>query len=219
MSREIVEAAVDRGVAVRAPVAGVFYIAAVDPSGGSSDSMTLAIAHVEGGRYALDLVAERLSPFSPDSVVSEFAATLKQYRVFRVVGDRYAGEWPREAFARYGITYVPADLSKNDGYLAFLPLLNSGRVALIDNARLISQFCGLERRTARGGRDLVDHPRGAHDDVANSAALALVEAASGGAPGVCELVSIMKKRAAGGVMRRPGISEPLSFFRVRGRGG
>ena len=37
-----------------------------------------------------------------------------------------------------------------------------------------AQLVGLERRTARGGRDSIDHgPRG-HDDVVNAAAGALV---------------------------------------------
>ena len=35
---------------------------------------------------------------------------------------------------------------------------------------------GLERRTARGGRDSVDRRHGAHDDVANCVAGALVAA-------------------------------------------
>jgi len=49
-------------------------------------------------------------------------------------------------------------------------LLNSGRLDLLDNARMISQFVALERRTSRGGRDTVDHAPGAHDDVANAVA-------------------------------------------------
>jgi hypothetical protein len=43
-------------------------------------------------------------------------------------------------------------------------------VDLPDDARLFSQIVGLERRTARGGRDSIDHAPGAHDDVANAAA-------------------------------------------------
>ncbi len=36
------------------------------------------------------------------------------------------------------------------------------------------QLVGLERTTRGGGKDKVDHARGAHDDVANAAAGALV---------------------------------------------
>jgi hypothetical protein len=41
---------------------------------------------------------------------------------------------------------------------------------LLDDARLIHQLCALERRTARGGRDSIDHPPGAHDDLVNAVA-------------------------------------------------
>jgi hypothetical protein len=55
-----------------------------------------------------------------------------------------------------------------------LPLLNSGKIALLDHPRLIAQLCGLERRTARSGKDSIDHAPGAHDDIANGVAGALV---------------------------------------------
>jgi hypothetical protein len=47
---------------------------------------------------------------------------------------------------------------------------------LLDHPRLVNQLIALERRTARGGRDSIDHaPGGAHDDVVNACAGALVE--------------------------------------------
>jgi hypothetical protein len=165
VSVETVEAAVTRGVVARPPLA-MSYRGFIDPSGGSSDSMTMAIAHREGDRFILDLVLERRPPFSPEAVVSEFAATLKGYRVSRVRGDRYAGEWPREAFRRRGVTYEPAEKTKSDIYLSLLPLLNSGRVELLDNQRLISQLFSLERRSARGGRDRIDHAPSSLSDLA-----------------------------------------------------
>jgi hypothetical protein len=36
-------------------------------------------------------------------------------------------------------------------------------------------LCALERRTARGGRDSIDHPKGGHDDLINAAAGVLVD--------------------------------------------
>jgi hypothetical protein len=51
--------------------------------------------------------------------------------------------------------------------------LNSSRVELLDNARLIAQLLGLERRTSSVGREIVDHPAGGHDDLVNAAAGAL----------------------------------------------
>jgi hypothetical protein len=160
------------------PVSGTTYLAFVDPSGGSSDSMTLAIAHRDKfGDAILDCIREVRPPFSPESVVDEFCTVLKQYRLTRVCGDRYAGEWAREPFRKRGIAYEPSEKPKSDIYRDMLPLLNSRKVQLLDDRRLISQLHGLERRTARGGRDSIDHGPGAHDDIANAVAGALVLAA------------------------------------------
>jgi hypothetical protein len=156
------------------PVAGTSYVGFVDPSGGSSDSMTLAIAHQQDGKAVLDAVRERRPPFSPDAVAQEFAELLKGYGLAEVQGDRYGGEWPRERFAVHGIGYKCADKPKSDIYRDLLPALNSGQVELLDLPRLAAQLCGLERHTARGGKDSIDHPPGAHDDVVNAAAGALV---------------------------------------------
>jgi hypothetical protein len=59
-------------------------------------------------------------------------------------------------------------------YREILPLLNGHRARLLDHPRLVTQLCSLERRTARGGRDSIDHPPMQHDDVANAAAGALL---------------------------------------------
>ena len=142
--------------------------------------MTMAIGHTEkDGRAVLDVVRDRHPPFSPAAAVAEFAALLREYRVTTVSGDRYAGEWPREQFRQHGITYAPANRPKSDLYRDVRALLNSGRVELLDHPRLAAQFLGLERRTARGGRDSIDHAPGAHDDLANSVAGVLVQLAGG----------------------------------------
>jgi hypothetical protein len=61
-------------------------------------------------------------------------------------------------------------MPKSGLYSAFLPLLNSGCVELPDNPRLVLQLSSLERKTARGGRDSIDHPSGGRDDIANAVA-------------------------------------------------
>jgi hypothetical protein len=48
--------------------------------------------------------------------------------------------------------------------------VNSQRIELLDNPRLISQLTSLERRTARSGKDSIDHPPGGHDDLINALA-------------------------------------------------
>src|SRR5207302_5607480 len=89
-------------------------------------------------------------------------------------GDRYAGEWPRERFREHGIVYEPAQKPKSDLYRDLLPAINSRKLDLLDDARLLTQLLALERRTARGGRDSIDHAPGAHDDLANAVAGAIV---------------------------------------------
>lgn len=170
LSREIVEGAVDANAQEHGRQPGVGYFGFVDPSGGSSDSMTLAIGHKGGDRAVIDLQREKRAPFSPGAVVAEFAGLLKAYGLSAVTGDRYAGEWPREQFRAHGIEYRLSDANKSELYLGLVPALNSGRVVLLDDETMVEQLVALERRTARGGRDTVDHPVGHHDDVANAIA-------------------------------------------------
>jgi hypothetical protein len=178
VSLDVLEACTADGVFELPPVSGTAYLAFCDPSGGSSDSMTLAIAHHDDGVAVLDCVREVRAPFQPEAVVADFCSTLAAYGVAKVTGDRYAGEWPREQFKKRNVAYVPSERVKSDIYRDCLPLLNSRKCQLLDIRRLISQLHGLERRTARGGKDSIDHGPGAHDDVANACAGAIVLASA-----------------------------------------
>lgn len=153
------------------------YFGFVDPSGGSRDSFTLAIAHSEGGRAVLDCVREIAPPFSPDNVTREFAAVLRAYGLSTVTGDRYALGWVVERFSRHGVKFTHSVLTKSDLYLALLPLVNAATCELLDLPVLHRQLVGLERRTARGGKDSIDHARNGRDDVANAVAGAVTLAA------------------------------------------
>ena len=111
VSREVIDAAVVTGRLELPPIPKAHYFGFVDPSGGSADSMTLAICHRDGERIIVDAVRERKPPFSPEDCVLEFAGLLKGYRISHVTGDRYAGEWPRERFQRSGIRYEVSEPS------------------------------------------------------------------------------------------------------------
>ena len=162
------------------PAANNFYRAFTDPSGGSDDSFALAISHKSENRIIIDAIREARPPFSPDAVVDDFAALLKSYRVSRVTGDRYAGEFPRELFRKHGISYDLAKQTKSELFRDLLPLLNSGRIVLPRNDRLQGQIAGLERRTSAVGRDTISHPDRGHDDVANAVAGAAALSKFGG---------------------------------------
>lgn len=144
--------------------------------------MTCAIAfRGEDGTSKLAAVREVKPPFSPDVTVEDFCALFRTYRVREVVGDRWGSGFVQEAFEKTrGITYKVSDRNKSDIYKELLPLLNSGKIELLDLPRLHAQLLGLERRTARGGKDSIDHSQGGHDDMINAAALALVLAAGVG---------------------------------------
>jgi hypothetical protein len=170
----IVDSAIDRGVIVRPPLPNLRYRSGCDPSGGARDSFTLAISHDEGDVAVLDCLIEIKPPFNPSEATAQMAAALKSYRLTRTVGDRYAAEWVVEAFKKCGIGYEHSERDRSAIYLDALPLFTSGRVRLLDNPRLASQFANLERRTSIGGRDRVDHGPGGHDDLCNASALALI---------------------------------------------
>ena len=169
VSYEVVQACVGDHVEM-GPVGNVEYCAFTDPSGGSSDAFTLSIGHRDGERIIIDAIRERQPPFSPEAVIDDFVALLKSYRIRRVAGDRYAGEFPREQFKKRGIEYRCSDKSKSDLYRDLLPMLNAGRIVLPKSDRLVNQLCGLERRVARSGKDSIDHSPSSHDDLANAVA-------------------------------------------------
>jgi hypothetical protein len=149
------------------------YVAFCDLSGGGKDDATLAIAHNQDGIGILDLLMDqgpRVSKtFSPEASVQQFAKVCQQYRCQTITGDRYAAQWPVRAFEKLGLTYQPAELNRSQIYSAFEPLLNSGRIALLDHPKLTQQLIGLVRMSEK-----IDHTSGEHDDHANAAAGALI---------------------------------------------
>jgi hypothetical protein len=72
------------------------------------------------------------------------------------------------------VNYEAAGRSKSELYIDFLALVNSGAVDMLDNEHLVRQLLSLERRTSRNGKDAVDHPPHAHDDLCNAAAGVIV---------------------------------------------
>jgi hypothetical protein len=80
----------------------------------------------------------------------------------------------------------------------------------LDVPRLHAQLVGLERRTARGGRDSIDHAPGAHDDLANAAAGALASFRTTASAWVAYV-----KDLAESVQRKPSTEQPKTDPFVR----
>jgi hypothetical protein len=174
---EVVEAAIAPGRYELPPMSGTSYIGYADAAGGSGgDSFTAAVAHRDRltKRIVVSALHEKIPPFSPEGAIAELADFFKIYHVSRIIMDRWGGDFPAEQFRKHGVGCVACEKPKSDLYKEFLPLLNSGRVELLDNNRLIKQLLALERRIARGGREIIDHPPGGHDDVINAVAGAMV---------------------------------------------
>jgi hypothetical protein len=152
------------------PADGLSYVAFTDPSGGGRDAFTVAIAHRDGERVIVDCVRAWVPPFNPTGVVAEAAELVKTYHCNEVTGDRYAGEWPREAFRAHNVEYVVAELDRSRLYLELVPHVNAATVEIPNDAKLLAELRGLERRRGTAGRDRVDHRPGSHDDRANAVA-------------------------------------------------
>ena len=88
----------------------------------------------------------------------------------------------RDACDRCGArgSSILRDQTKSELFRDLLPLLNSGRIVLPRNDRLLGQIVGLERRTSAVGGDTISHPDRGHDDVANAVAGAAALSKFGG---------------------------------------
>ena len=149
------------------PLQDITYRAFVDMSGGSSDDAVLAIGHRQDELAVVDLVEHQGGgvPFDPRLAILKFAARLREYRVSRMTGDRYAGETFRRDFERYGIRYEISRLTKSELYEEMEPRVNAGEVELLDIPKMQEQLLTLVRRGSR-----IDHQSGDHDDWANAVA-------------------------------------------------
>lgn len=154
----------------------IVYVGAVDVSGGRSDAAAAAVAHLGDAGVVVDACRRWPAPHDPKVVASEVAEFLAGYGLTAATADQYGAELSRSIYLEAGVTLVPAPDNRSDSYLKLLPLLTTGRCELPPDPQLRVELLGLERRTRSGGRDVVDHRPGAHDDLANAVALAAVAA-------------------------------------------
>lgn len=145
-------------------------MAFVDLSGGRHDDATLAIGHKHEKKIIIDLLRRYRPPCNPHEVIKLMVERVRRYNVRRVFGDNYSAEFVAGGFKAQGILYKKSPLPKSQLYLELLGRLCSGQIELVDDETLVSQLASLERRTRSGGKDIVDHPQGGHDDLANAVA-------------------------------------------------
>jgi len=154
------------------------YRGGLDISGGRSDSTAAAVAHTEGQRVVVDACRRWTAPHDPKAVAMQVAEFFKAYHLTAATGDHYGAELARSLYADAGLTLITSEHPRSDVYLRLLPLMTTGCAELPPDPTLRVELLGLERRTARNGKDSIDHRPGstAHDDLANAVALAAVAA-------------------------------------------
>lgn len=176
---DMVDAVTMKGILVIAPENGHPYTGFVDVSGDAKDSHCLGISYKDDKGITVNVCAREIrSGAGTENVVAEFSGILKTYGLSQVYGDAYGKAWVRDAFKRYGITYLESPYDRSKIYLEFLPQITSGKVRLLNQPRLRTQLVALERHVSRGtaAHDKVDHPRSGADDLANAVAGSLVMA-------------------------------------------
>ena len=170
LPRDVIERVVAPGRLELQPRQERKYFGFVDMSGGRVDSATLSIAHRNEKKVVIDFLREWRPPFNPTKVIADMANDLRRYHLRRVTGDNYSGEFTASGFKSNGIHYSKCDKPKAELYREFISCVCSEAVELLDSERLINQLSNLERRTRSGGKDIIDHPSGGHDDLANAIA-------------------------------------------------
>jgi hypothetical protein len=181
--RELVERLVAKGMQERLPRRDIQYYSFVDMSGARSEDATCAIAYRSKNppKVILAKLIRIAAPYNPTDAVGIIVAELQRYGMTSTVGDNYGAEWVSSAFQSRGIRYIKSDMPKSKLYAELLPRLCAAEIELLDNDLAVSQIASLERRVRAGGVDIIDHPTGQKDDVANAIA------------GVCQSVNTRRR--------------------------
>jgi hypothetical protein len=164
---ELIDRAVEYGRPLELPPSSdTVYFAFTDMAGGGRDASTFCVCHRDGERIVADAV--RGLHGNPHEAVLEFVALAKQHRIRSVVGDAYAAEWVAGAYRAAGLEYRKSPLTRSELYLEGRVMFARGLISIPDQPQLLREMRLLERRTARSGKDSVDHGVGGSDDYANS---------------------------------------------------
>ncbi len=167
---ETIVDSIARGVKARPTDAnmGSPWLAFCDMSGGSVDDCCLALGYRDAdGKAVVGRIIDQgaPTPFDPRAAIDRFAYILKEYGIFTVMGDRYAGLTFELDFQQHGIGYQVCSLTKSQLFESLEPRLNSHQVILLDVPKLEQQLLGLQWKSGK-----IDHPASEHDDYANAAA-------------------------------------------------
>ena len=166
-----------------------FYVAAMDPATrGNAWTLVVVTTPGLGGPMgaapvyqvvlAMQWIAQKGSPLSPDSVFREMAAVLSPYGVSRVETDQYAFDILRVVAERHGLdlnsTTMTAQLILENAE-RLKTLLQDGRLELPPNPMVKADLLRARKRATQAGVRLVlpETSDGRHGDYVPSLGLAL----------------------------------------------
>jgi hypothetical protein len=162
------------------PPSGHQYKWFVDANGGAGqDEFAITGAHTietESGHRKVVIDCTRgIRNGRPADITKEFSDLMKSYGSYECTGDAYSGDWCSDEFGRNGISFTKSEKNKSELYLAAIHSVRQGLVELLDDKIANLQWCALERKTSKVGKDVVSHPMiaGARDDRANTQAGAI----------------------------------------------
>lgn len=212
LSPSLLRAAVTSRVRRRAPEAGVYYIATMDPAF-RRDAFAFCIGHLQGGRFVLDYLdavkGTTEAPISPGLRMSQIASICKSYGISLVTTDQYHDLSLQEIATGYGLSIDPCPLTskvKQQMWGDFLSLLNQSRLDLLDDHLLLEEFMGMERHLSPSGSVQIE---GRRDDRATVVVLAVHKSLQYGehkvsAPKVPKAMSTVMRESVQRKMRGQG---------------
>jgi hypothetical protein len=175
----LVERAIDFGIALRPPQAGLTYVAAIDP-GFRRDSFAFSIVHNQEGTifhdYSQRWLGTASKPLEPAVILEELIPILRAYGLQMLYSDQYHLESLQQLFLERGITMIGQPYTgqnKSAKYGNLQQLFFQGRIRLLDNSDLTREVKQLERKLAPSGIVHVEAPTGQSDDLASTLCLAV----------------------------------------------
>lgn len=179
LDADLLHAAVARGVVTRPPVAGITYVAAMDPAF-RRDSFAFCVGHVEhGGKVVYDYLkreerAPGAPPLNPAECLKDVATHCHAYGLSVVFTDQYHIESLAVIAQAYGLAVSEVNFqsgSKAEIYANLASLLNQRKLSLLDNEDGLNELLSLERSLQPGGGISISAPSGLKDDLATVQAI------------------------------------------------
>lgn len=178
------EAITREGPAILAYVPGQDYGAAMDPATrGNAWTLSLVTKQRDGTKVktaivlARQWVGSKVSPLSPDRVLSEIAALCKLYRIEVVTTDQFAADALRDIAERYGIVLRVETITaqrKIDIYQDLQTKIAEQSIELPPDSLVRADLLSVRKRITQNGIS-IELPKtsdGRHADFAPSVALA-----------------------------------------------